>query len=144
MGKPFLRNNGLGEIWNVLGEKIVCKVQGKETFWRFAVVEETSPPNGVVPPHFHNTTDEIIYILEGEYEFQINRKTMIARQGDIVIIPRKTPHGFRNLLDTSSKMLAIITPSGFENFFAEVSKLRRPTAEKIAEIGRRHDLEFVV
>lgn len=32
-----------GEIWDVLGERIVCKVSGNETFRRFSVVEETSP-----------------------------------------------------------------------------------------------------
>jgi quercetin dioxygenase-like cupin family protein len=144
MTKPILRNSGEGEIWDVLGEKIICKVSGAETFGRFAVVEETSPPASVVPKHFHNETDEIIYVLEGKYELQIDGKITIAQKGDVLIIPRKTPHGFRNLLNISSKMLAIITPSGFENFFAEISRSQPIEPSEIAEIGRRNDLELVM
>ena len=123
MPKSGLRTNTQDEVWNVLGEIIICKVRGNETFGRFAVVEETSPPKGAVPPHLHKQTDEIIYILEGKYEMQIGGRISVAKQGDVIVIPRNTPHGFRNLLDTSSRMLAIITPSGFENFFAELNRL---------------------
>lgn len=144
MTKAILRNGGQGEVWNVLGEKIICKVQGAETFGRFSVVEETSPPESLMPSHFHTQTDKIIYVLEGKYEIQIDGKITIAQKGDVIVIPRHTPHGFRNLLDTSSRMLAIITPSGFENFFAEVSKLKIIDMAKIVEIGKRNDLELVV
>jgi quercetin dioxygenase-like cupin family protein len=139
---PILRKKEDGEVWNVLGEKIVCKVRGDETFGRFAVVEETSPPESVVPPHFHKQTDEIIYILEGKYEFSIGGKTQIAEKGEMIVIPRNMPHGFRNLLAEPSKLLAIITPSGFENFFAEISKLKATVPQKIIEIGKRNDLEL--
>lgn len=144
MTKPILRTKGQGEVWNVLGEQIICKVSGAETFGRFAVVEETTPAKGVVPRHFHNQTDEIIYVLEGKYEFQIDGKIQTAQKGELVVIPRGTTHGFCNLLITPSKMLAIITPSGFENFFAEVSNLKEIEAEKIVEIGKRNDLELVI
>jgi len=144
MTKPILREKTDGEVWNVFGEKIVCKVTGAETFGRFSVVEETSPPNSVVPPHFHQATDEIIYVLEGSYEFQIDGKLQIAGKGDMVVIPRQTPHGFRNLLGTQSKLLAVVTPSGFENFFAEISRLKEPEITEVVEIGKRNDLELVI
>lgn len=144
MTKPILTKKEHGEVWNVFGERIICKVRGAETFGRFAVVEETSAPQSVVPLHFHNETDEIIYVLEGEYELQIDNKITIAQQGEMIFIPRKTPHGFRNSLDQPSKLLAIITPSGFENFFAEISKLKQPEMEKVVEIGNRNDLKLVM
>ncbi len=144
MTKPILREKTDGEGWNVFGEKIVCKVTGAETFGRFSVVEETSPPQSVVPPHFHYETDEIIYVLEGRYEFQIDGKLQVVGKGDMVVIPRRTTHGFSNLLGTESKLLAIVTPSGFENFFAEISRLKDPEVAEIVEIGKRNDLEFVM
>lgn len=144
MTKPILRKREAGEVWNVLGEKIICKVPSRETFGRFAVVEETSPPKSAVPPHFHKRTDEIVYVLEGKYEFEIDGEPRIAEKGDMIVIPRNTPHGFRNLLTTPGKLLAIITPSGFENFFAEISELGQPAPDEVVEIGRRHDLELVI
>ncbi|MEK7723607.1 MAG: cupin domain-containing protein [Acidobacteriota bacterium] len=142
MTKPIEKEQT--EVWDVFGEKITCKVPGKDTFGRFAVVKEISPAKSAVPPHFHNETDEIIYILEGKYEFEIDGIITIAPRGEMLVIPRKTPHGFRNLLDTESKMLAIITPSGFEMFFAEVHKLKQVDIAKIVEIGKRNDLELVM
>ena len=132
------------EVWDVFGEKIICKVSGDETFGRFALVEEISAPQSAVPPHFHNETDEIIYILDGKYELEIDGKTQIAQKGDTVVVPRKTTHSFRNLLEIESKLLAVITPSGFENFFAEVNKLKQFDISQIIEIGKRNDLELVM
>jgi quercetin dioxygenase-like cupin family protein len=145
MSKPILLEKEDGEVWYVLGERIVCKVRGLETFGRFAVVEETTPAKGVIPPHFHNRTDEIIYVLEGEYEVELDGQKSIARTGKVLVIPRGTTHSLTNRLTTPSRMLAIITPSGFENFFAEISRLKHPAdAAEIIEIGRRNDLELVI
>lgn len=145
MTKPILLEKEDGEIWNVLGERIVCKVRGAETFGRFAVVEETTPAKGAIPPHFHNRTDEIIYVLEGEYEIVLDGKMSIARAGNMLVIPRGTTHSLKNRLTGSSRLLAIITPSGFENFFAEISRLKiAPEAHEIIEIGKRNDLELVM
>ena len=145
MTKPILLEKEDGEVWNVLGETIVCKLRGDETFGRFAVVEETSPPKGVIPPHFHNQTDEIIYVLEGEYEVECDGQKTIAHSGNMLVIPRGTIHSLKNRLTKPSRMLAIITPSGFENFFAEISNLKTAAdAREIVEIGRRNDLELVI
>lgn len=133
----------IGTVWDVFGEKIVCRVPGDQTFGRFTLVEETSPAGSRVPPHFHNQTDEIIYVLEGEYQIEIGEEKRTARKGDVVVIPRGTTHGFCNTAESESKMLAIITPSGFENFFAEVSNLETIDMVKIIGIGKRCDLEFV-
>jgi len=75
---------------------------------------------------------------------RIGGEISVAKQGEVIVIPRNTPHGFRNLLDTASTMLAIITPSGFENFFAEMDRLKHADMAKIVEIGKRNDLELVV
>lgn len=143
MTKAVLRNAMQNEVWNVLGETIICKVPASETFGRFTVVEESSPPNGSVPQHIHRQTDEIIYVLKGRYEFRIGGKTTLAAKGETIVIPRNTPHGFRNMSKKAGKLLAIITPSGFEKFFAEVSKLNGFDMPALIEIGKRNDLEIV-
>lgn len=130
------------EVWNVLGEKIVCKVKGSDTFGRFAVVEETSPPLNVMFSYVHRRTEKIFYVLEGKYEAFIGDKTFLAAAGDTIPVPRGTAHHFRNLLPTPSRLLIFITPGGFENFFAETSMLRIICTEEIARIGEKYDFEF--
>lgn len=144
MTKADLRTSRQGDVWNVFGETIIRKVSGEEIFGRFSVVEETSPPGSSVPPHFHRRTDEIIYVLEGAYEFRLGEKKLSAKPGDLVVIPRGTTHSFGNSSDAPSKMLAIITPSGFENFFAEIDKLKAPEMAEIIELGKQNDLELAV
>lgn len=144
MKKTILQKN---KIWNVFGEKIICRISSEDTFGRFTIVEEISPPESAVPPHFHRQTDEIIYVLEGKYELQIDGKTFVAKTGDTVFIERGQVHTFRNISKSASRILAVITPSGFENFFAEIDNLpqeKMPPLEKIAGIGKRNDLELVI
>jgi len=135
------------EIWDVFGEKIICKIKAEETEGRFTVVEETSPAGGIVPPHLHNETDEAVYVVEGRYEFTCGGEVFIASAGDTLFIPRRTPHGFRNIGDGEARLLAVITPAGFEQFFAEIDRLPKnepPDMEKVAGIGKRLDLELVM
>ena len=132
----------MGCLWR----KIVCKVKAEETHGKFSIVEETSPVGSVVPPHFHNETDETIYVIEGKYEFTCGEKIIVGTKGDTFFIPRKTPHSFRNLGDESSKLLAVISPSGFERFFEEINKLPKiepPDMKKIIELGKKNDLELI-
>lgn len=84
MTKTFLQKEK-NKIWNVFGEQIICKISSDETFGRFTIVEESSPPESLVPPHFHRQTDEIIYILEGGYEMQIDGEMLIAKTGDTIL-----------------------------------------------------------
>jgi quercetin dioxygenase-like cupin family protein len=142
-----MQTNGKSEVWDVFGERIICKVKAEETSGKFSIVEETSPVGGVVPPHFHNETDEAIYVIEGEYEFTRGEETIIGSKGDTLFIPRKTTHSFRNLGDKPGKLLAVISPSGFEGFFEEINKLPKtqpPDMTKIIELGKNNDLQLIV
>lgn len=130
------------EVWDVMGEKIVCKIHGKETFGRFAVVEETSPPLNVMFSYRHRHTEKIYYVLEGKYEAFIGDEKIVINQGDTVPVPRETSHHFRNLLSTPSKLLIFITPGGFENFFDETSKLGIISTNDIVRIGEKYDFDF--
>ena len=134
------------EVWNVFGERIVCRVRGEESFGRFALVEETSPAGGSVPPHRHRATDEIIYVLEGVYEIAAGAEKLTVEAGDTFAIPRGTTHSLRNLSAGPGRFLAIVTPSGFERFFAEISRLaphELNDAARIAAVAARHDIELV-
>lgn len=131
------------EVWDVMGEKIVCKIHGKETFGRFAVVEETSPPLNAMFSYRHRQTEKIYYVLEGRYEAFIGDERIIINQGDTIPVPRGTSHYFRNLLTAHSKLLIFITPGGFENFFDETSKLGIISTEDIVRIGEKYDFDLM-
>ena len=48
---------------------------------------------GNVPKHMHPNTNEIQYILDGTGTIWLGDKEVTVKPGDLVIIPKGTPHG---------------------------------------------------
>jgi mannose-6-phosphate isomerase-like protein (cupin superfamily) len=138
---PIITNAGEGTTWNVVGDKITCKIASNQTNGAYAVVEEISPPQGGPPLHLHRATDEIFYVLEGEYQVTCGDRTFSAPQGSVLVVSRSTPHSLRNVSAATSRVLVTLIPSGFEKFFAEANDVTDP--QKIMEIAKRHDVEFL-
>jgi hypothetical protein len=109
------------------------------------MIEEVTPPQGSPPLHVHEREDEILYILEGEYEVQRGGSSFKAAKGSWVVLPRNVPHGFRNRGDTCGRLLATMTPGGFEYFFEEIGELsagERIDMEEIAALSRKYRVQF--
>ena len=66
-----------------------------------------SVQNGMVPKHLHPNTNEMQFILEGTGTIWLGDKQVTVKPGDLVVIPKGTPHG-----GTSHplKAIAIKTP----------------------------------
>src|SRR6266700_6614640 len=129
---PIITTVGEGTTWNVVGDNITCKVSGDQTQGAYAVVEEMSPPQGGPPLHLHRVTDEIFYILEGEYQVVCGNRTFNAPQGTVFVVPKSVPHSLRNISAAPSRILVTLIPAGFEKFFAEANNLT--DFQKIMEI----------
>src|SRR5207253_6676357 len=64
----------------------------------------------------------------------------LADPGDYVLKPRGIPHTFWNPTDKPARLIEIISPAGFEKFFAEAGELfgkGRPDLEKIQALDRK-------
>ena len=67
-------------LW-VVGELLTLKVVGSNTHGTFALIEEVTPPQGGPPPHMHTREDETFYVLEGELEFVVGGRALLATAG---------------------------------------------------------------
>ncbi len=65
-------------------------------------------PHTVAPVHAHKE-EQISFVLEGEFEFEVNGEKRLLRPGMAVVIPPNTPHGARTY-DTSCLELDIFHP----------------------------------
>ncbi|MCK1387717.1 cupin domain-containing protein [Bradyrhizobium sp. 21] len=65
---------------------------------------------GNVPKHMHPNTNEIQYILEGTGTIWFGEKEVTVKPGDLVIIPKGTPHGGTKPISGQVKAIAIKTP----------------------------------
>ncbi|MEN3347638.1 MAG: hypothetical protein V7632_1273 [Bradyrhizobium sp.] len=66
--------------------------------------------DGNVPKHMHPNTNELQYILEGTGTIWLGDKEVTVKPGDLVVIPKGTPHGGTKPNGRPLKAIAIKTP----------------------------------
>ena len=111
---------------------------------------DKSAPGGP-PPHIHRQEDEVLYVLEGQVEFLLGEDTITASAGSCVHAPRGALHTFKNVGTSPSRILASLSPGGFEKFFLEAGEPApegssppegEPDVGRIVEIGQKYGLEI--
>lgn len=77
--------------------------------------------------------------------FWLEGETFTRGPGGTVFVPRGREHTFRVIGDRPSRHLVILTPGGFEGFFAEIAKRGCRIPEDmpaVLESAARHHLSF--
>lgn len=54
----------------------------------------TFQPHTEVPVHWHDE-EQVTYVMDGEFEFEVAGEVRTMRRGDAVVIPPNVPHGAR-------------------------------------------------
>lgn len=62
----------------------------------FAFLNKDDPPNIGPALHIHPRGAETFYIIRGNYTFTLENKNIDAKDGDIIVVPKNTPHKFRS------------------------------------------------
>ena len=66
--------------------------------------------DGNTPKHLHNNANEMQYILDGTGTIWLGDKEVPVKPGDLVIIPKGTPHGGTKVTGRTIKAIAIKSP----------------------------------
>jgi len=100
-------------------------LSAEQTGGRLSLTEFAAPPPPAppAPVHRHLDADETLYILEGDFQFIYDGQVIPAPVGSFIFVPRGTPHNIENIGATVGRMLVILTPPGFEGFWAERAQL---------------------
>lgn len=120
-------------------------IRSDETGGRFALIEHTIPPRRLAAPvHTHESEDEYSYVLSGRMGAMIGDEVVEAGPGELVIKPRGIPHSFWNAGDEEVRLLELISPGGFDQYFAEMAPLLAtagaPDFEALAAVQARYRL----
>src|ERR687893_2388505 len=116
-----------GEMVQFGGLGVRFMIEGAQTGDSFALVEHPIEPRALAAPmHTHRNEDEYTYVLEGEIGVQVGEEVRVATPGDLVFKPRGIPHAFWTAGAEPARALEIISPAGFERYFAEISPLLHP------------------
>ena len=121
-------------------------IDGSEADERFSLVEHPMSPRALAAPlHRHHREDEYSFILEGTMGALLGDEVVTAGPGDLVFKPRGQWHTFWNAGDVPARILEIISPAGFEQFFHELSDMGGVAAaspETLGELCARYALEM--
>lgn len=117
----------------------------KDTGGTMSIVDSVSPPLSGPPRHIHRDADETFVVLSGDCEFWLEGQMHTRGPGQSIFIPRGKEHTFRVISDVPCRHLVILTPGGFEGFFAEMAAGQYSIPDDmpaIAESGARHHMSF--
>ena len=121
-------------------------IGGHEAGERFALVEHPMGPRMLAAPlHRHAREDEYSYVLEGRVGALLGEEVVYGRPGDLIFKPRNQWHTFWNAGDEPARLLEIISPAGFERFFAELVDLggaTRADPQTLGALAARYELEM--
>lgn len=140
---------GEGKTVSLLGGRYTYKAVGRDTGGHYGLVELTAPAGSLgPPPHIHESEEEALYVVEGELKVQIGERTLQASAGTFALVPRGTVHTFSNPAQRPARVLAIVSPAGFEKAFEEMAEVapradEPPNMEKLLAIAKKYNLKIV-
>jgi quercetin dioxygenase-like cupin family protein len=130
-----------GELLDGIG--VLFKLDGADSGGALSIVEHPFAVGALVPPHIHTREDEYSIVLEGEIGFRSEDQEVVLGPGGYVVKPRNEVHAMWNAGSTPARMIEVISPAGFEEFFREVADMNDagpPTLEAGAALSDRYGL----
>lgn len=126
-----------GKFVNLQSLGVRFLVWNDESAGLFSMIEHPIPAKTLVSPlHKHTNEDEYSFILEGRMGAMLGDDVVYAEAGELVFKPRNQWHTFWNDGETDCRVLEIIAPGGFEQYFDEARDLMTAmNAHSIDEIS---------
>jgi quercetin dioxygenase-like cupin family protein len=144
--KPIELEEGGGKRVNVLGIPMEIRIHGRDTGGVLSMVISHDVTGGGPPPHIHSREDEMFQVMEGEYEWMVGGATFVAKKGATIFAPKGVPHTYRYLGTTPGRLMCVITPSGFEEFFEKIGGMapqEQQNIPRVIEIAKTFGLEIL-
>jgi mannose-6-phosphate isomerase-like protein (cupin superfamily) len=120
-------------------------IGGDDSRGSFSLVEHPMSARALAAPlHRHSREDEYGYVLEGRVGALLGDEVVLGGPGDLIFKPRNQWHTFWNAGDEPARLLEIISPAGFERYFAELVALggsAQAEREALRELAGRYGLE---
>src|ERR687890_2314280 len=121
-------------------------IDGEDAGGDFSLVEHPLSPRALAAPlHRHTREDEYSFVLEGRMGGLLGDDVVEAGPGELVFQPRNEWHTFWNAGDEPCRILEIIAPGGFENYFDEIVEAGLngpPDPEWLGGLAARYGLEM--
>lgn len=133
----------------VTGERVTFVKTSADTGGELVEIEVVVEPDGyVAATHVHPSQEERFVVHAGELEMKLRKQTIVARAGDVILVPAGTPHRFENVGEEAASFTCEVRPAlGFESLLATMFALANdgktnrkgmPNPLRLAVIARAH------
>jgi mannose-6-phosphate isomerase-like protein (cupin superfamily) len=113
-----------GENVGAIGLGIYVKMTAEQTGGAYSLFEYVVPVGlGGPPTHIHSREDELFICVKGRVRIELDGQEHILSPGSALLLPRGVPHMFHNPFDEETRIIAVVSPPGLENYYRGLSAL---------------------
>ena len=109
----------------VSGERIVFRQTAADTNGELLAIDLVLSPDGHVPGmHVHPSQEERFEVVAGTMQFRLGRRKIVAKAGDVVVVPAGAVHKFENAgVDAAHARVEIRPALKMEELFETAAQL---------------------
>ena len=119
------------------------KLLGHETDESIMMFEETLPAGTASLFHLHRDSDEVAWVLAGEFTFKIGDAVTAGGPGTCAFMPRDVPHAWKNTGSETGRVLFLYTPAAAGGYIEALSEGRPTDDDERNKLLQRHRWEVV-
>ena len=125
------------------GRSFDLKLLGRETNESIMMFEETLPAGTASLFHLHHDSDEVAWVLAGEFAFMIGDEVTAGGPGTCAFMPRDVPHAWKNTGNETGRVLFLYTPAAAGGLIEALSEGRPSSEDEHKKLFERHRWEVV-
>lgn len=125
------------------GRSFDLKLLGHETGDSIMMFEETLPPGTTSLYHLHRDSDEVAWVLSGEFTFKIGDDITVGGPGTCAFMPRNVPHAWKNTGNEAGRVLFLYTPADSGGYIEKMADGRQMDAEERARLFEEYHWELL-
>jgi quercetin dioxygenase-like cupin family protein len=125
------------------GRFFALKLLGRETSDSIMMFEETLPAGTASLHHLHRDSDEVAWVIAGEFTFQIGDEVSSGGPGTCAFMPRNVPHAWKNTGTETGRVLFLYTPAAAGGLIEALSERRPDNDDEHKRLFERYRWEVV-
>ena len=125
------------------GRSFAMKLLGRETGESIMMFEETLPAGAASLYHLHHDSDEVAWVLAGEFTFKIGDEVTAGGPGTCAFMPRDIPHAWKNTGGETGRVLFLYTPAAAGGYIEALAQRRPSDDDERRQLLQRYRWEVV-
>jgi quercetin dioxygenase-like cupin family protein len=119
------------------------KLLGRDTNESIMLFEETLPAGTASLLHLHHASDEVAWVLAGEFTFKIGDEVTVGGPGTCAFMPRDIAHAWKNTGRETGRVLFLYTPAAAGGYIEALLEHRPTDDDERNQLLQRHRWEVV-